>query len=380
MDFSYTEEQLQFEKSVARFCAEKIAPRAKEADRRGELSRESWSDLAKFGYFALYYPESVGGVGADVFTRAFAEEHLAKACAATFLSAGASIGLCGGPIFNFGTNEQHERYLKPLIRGEKIGCFALTEPGAGSDVASIKTTARKRGDGWVLNGEKALITNAPIADFAVVIAATETEAGRSGFSAFVLSLDAPGITRSAPYRKMGLRASPTGGITFTDVKVGAENLLDVEGRGWQQVMSTLEWGRVGMCHFGIGIAERAMELSMKYAQERVAFGKPIAKKQAVHFKIAEMKVQIDAARLLARRVSWLKSKELPCADIVSCAKLYATEMAVRVTDQAVQIHGGWGYTDDFEVERLMRDAKLGTIGEGTSEIQREIIARHLLGF
>lgn len=378
MDFSITKDQEQAAKAFEDFCQQKIAPRAKAADEQGEIPKETWKDLADMGFLGLAVPEELGGVGADWVVRAMAEESLAKACASTFLSAGASGGLFGLPVRYFGSDEQKERWLKPLVRGEVIGCFGLTEPGTGSDVVNIKTRAHKTDQGWVLSGEKALITNAPIADVAVVMAVTDPDASYGGVTSFLVDLNKSGVSRSAPYKKMGLRGSPTGGLVFEEVSLEDGDVLGEVGQGFIQAMQTLEWGRLGMSHFGIGIAEAALSASMKYANERTAFGKPIARHQAVHFKIADMKIEIDAARLMARKVAWLKDKGEPCQDLASVSKLHATEMAVRVTDWAVQIHGGWGYTDDFVVERLYRDARLGPIGEGTSEIQRELIARALL--
>jgi alkylation response protein AidB-like acyl-CoA dehydrogenase len=379
MDFSITSEQRDLARGFEDFCAKKIAPRAAAADKAGAIPDETWTDLAEMGFFGLTFPEEWGGLGADHVVSALAEESLAKACASTFLSAGASNGLFGLPVFLFGSDEQKDRWLRKVISGEVIGCFGLTEPGAGSDVANIKTRAKKKEGGlWTLSGEKALITNAPIADVAIVMAVTDPEAGYGGVTSFLVDLNKPGVTRSEPYKKMGLRASPTGSLTFDEVELSDAEIVGGEGAGFLQAMQTLEYGRIGMSHFGIGIAEAAMEASMKYATEREAFGKPIARRQAVHFKIADMKIEIDAARLMARRVSWEKSEGRECRQLASISKLYATEMAVRVTDRAVQIHGGWGYTDDFVVERLYRDARLGPIGEGTSEIQRELIARDLL--
>jgi alkylation response protein AidB-like acyl-CoA dehydrogenase len=382
MDFSITDEQQQFADTFEKFCQERIAPRSTATDQAGELNKQNWADLKEMGFFGLTLPEALGGSAADWVMRSMAEESLAKACASTFLSAGASVGLCGGPIEHFGTDAQKERWLKGLGSGDLIGCFGLTEPGVGSDVVNIKTRARRVGSsadgGWVLSGEKALITNAPIADVATVMAVTDPEASYGGVTTFIVDLSKEGVTRSAPYRKMGLRGSPTGGLMFEDVKLSDDDVVGEVGQGFVQAMMTLEHGRIGMASFGIGIAEAAMVEAMKYSNERTAFGKPISRFQAVHFKIADMKVDIDAARLMARRVAWMKSTGAECRELASIAKLFATEVAVRVTDAAVQIHGGWGYTDDFIVERLYRDARLGPIGEGTSEIQRELIARSIL--
>jgi alkylation response protein AidB-like acyl-CoA dehydrogenase len=361
-----------------KFCQEKIAPRAKAADRAGALPAESWRDLAEMGFFKMHYPESAGGMDVSWVVRAMAQESLAKACASTFLSTGASIGLFGAPLFHYGTNEQKERFFRPVLEGKAIGCFCLTEPEAGTDAANIQMRAVRTDTGWVLNGEKALITNAPVADFAVVMAVTDKAAGWGGVTMFVVDLKTAGITRSAAYNKMGLRASATGGLSFVDVAVGADAVVGEVGQGFIQAMQTLELGRIGMCHFAIGIAEAAYDAARAYATTRKAFGKPIARLQAVHFKIADMKVEIDGARLMARQCAWRKDRGEHLGGLASVAKIYATEMAVRVTDHAVQVHGGWGYCDDFVVERLYRDARLGPIGEGTSEIQRELIARELL--
>jgi alkylation response protein AidB-like acyl-CoA dehydrogenase len=380
MDYSIPASHQQFQAAFERFCQTTIAPRAAEADRTGEIDPEVWRALADQGFFKLYHEPTYGGLGeeADWLLRALAEEALAKACASTFLSAGASVGLCGGPISHFGTEAQKQRWLPGLVDGTTIGCFALTEPDAGTDAAAIRARATKVPGGWSLSGEKALITNAPTADVAVVMAVTDPDAGHYGVTSFLVDLSKPGVSRSAPYRKLGLRASPTGGLTFDQVALSDDDVLGTVGAGFMQAMSTLEFGRISMAHFGIGIAEAAMEAAIRYATERKAFGKPIASKQAIHFKIADMKTELDAARLMARKAAWTKSTGQPCADLASIAKCYATEMAVRVADLAVQIHGGWGYTDDFPAERLLRDARLGPIGEGSSEIQRELIARMML--
>jgi alkylation response protein AidB-like acyl-CoA dehydrogenase len=380
MDLSLTSAQREFGEAFERFCQERIAPRAHAVDAAGELSRENWADLAEMGFFRLYHDTSHGGLGAeaDWLMRAMAEESLSKACAATFLSAGASIGLCGAPIAHHGSEALKARWLPGLVSGELVGCFGLTEPGAGTDAAAIRTRARPVAGGYLLSGEKALITNAPIADVAVVMAVTDPEAGYGGVTAFAIDLNKPGITRSAPYKKMGLRGSPTGSLMFDDVQLTPDEVIGHPGAGFIQAMQTLEFGRISMSHFGIGIAEAAYEAACRYALERKAFGRPIAQKQAVHFMIADMKIEIDTARLMARKVAWMKDQGMPCQDMASISKTFATEMAVRVTDRAVQVFGGWGYTDDFPVERLYRDARLGPIGEGTSEIQRELIARSML--
>ncbi len=378
MDFSMSPEHEAFAKTFNQFCADKIAPRAKDVDAAGTLSQENWNDLKEIGWFRLFFTEEFGGVDADWLQCALAEEALAKACASTFLSAGASVGLAANPIRHFGTPEQKKTWLTRLCEGTHIGCFALTEPGAGTDAQAIKTRAKKTADGWVLNGEKALITNAPIADMAVVMAVTDPEKGAGGVTTFLVELDQKGVSRSAPYKKMGLRGSPTGSLLFEDVALDDSAVVGEVGAGFLQAMMTLEEGRIGMAHFGIGLIEAALESACAYATDRQAFGKPISRFQAVHFKIADIKVDLDSARVMARRAAWTKAQGESCADLASIAKLFATEAACRACDAAVQIHGGWGYTDDYAADRLYRDARLGPIGEGTSEIQRELLARDLL--
>jgi butyryl-CoA dehydrogenase len=384
MDLRISPEEQQAADAFEKFCQQKIAPRAAKADETSTLPRENLGDLKEMGFFDLFYPAPFGSYAglepsaASWVVRCMAEESLSKACASTFLSAGATIGLCGAPVFYFGSEEQKQRWLAPILKLEQIGCFALTEPGAGTDAASIKTRAKRDGKKWRLSGEKALITNAPIADVAVVMAVTDPDAGYGGVTMFGVDLKRAGVTRSAPYKKLGLKASPTGGFTFDDVELSDDDVIGEVGQGFIQAMQTLELGRVGMCHFGIGIAEAAYDQARKYAMERTAFGRPIARLQAVHFKIADMKIEIDGARLMARQCAWRKAKGDHLGAAASVAKTYACEMAVRVCDEAVQIHGGWGYTTDFPVERYLRDARLGPLGEGTSEIQRELIAREML--
>lgn len=379
MDLTIPDTHRDFIQHFERFCTERIAPEAAASDARGSLPDSVWKTLAESGFFQLYHEPAFGGAqGADWLMQALAEEALAKACASTFLSAGASVGLCGGPIARFGSDALKRRWLPGLVAGELIGCFALTEPSAGTDAAAIRTRARPDGDGWRLSGEKALITNAPIADVAVVMAVTDPDAGHAGVTAFAVDLRQDGVSRSEPYKKTGLRASPTGGLVFDGIRLERADVIGEVGAGFLQAMQTLEYGRISMAHFGIGIAQAAMEAAIDYANERHAFGKPIARKQAVHFKIADMVIQVDGARMTARRAAWTKAQGQPSAELASIAKVFATEMACKVTDAAVQIFGGWGYTEDFPVERLWRDARLGPIGEGTSEIQRELIAKTML--
>jgi butyryl-CoA dehydrogenase len=380
MDFSIDPDTQALTDAFANHCRRHIAPHAAEVDRTGVIPRSHWEGLRDLGFLSQLYATDLTAPSSQWLARGIMEEELAKACAATFLSVGAHAGLCGAPLSLFGTPAQRDQWLRPLLNLDLIGCFALTEPAAGTDAARIQLRAERTPTGWLLRGEKALITNAPIADIAIVMARTDHSVGHGwhGVSMFVVDLRGPGIERSAPYRKQGVRGSLTGGLRFDDAAIPANALIGEEGMGFVQAMKTLSLGRLAMCSYGIGIAEAAYDAARAYATDRKAFGRPIARLQAVHFKIADMKVDIDGARLLSRRAAWLHATGNDDAAITSAAKLYATEMAERVTREALQIHGGWGYTDDYAVDRLSRDARLGTLGEGTSEIQRELIARSLL--
>jgi alkylation response protein AidB-like acyl-CoA dehydrogenase len=378
MDFELTEEQQQFLKSLRQFLQAEIAPHAAEMDRRGELRRENLTKLAEFGLTGLTFPEEHGGSGADMVTATLAWTELAKACPATMLSMGASVGLCGHPILKYGTPGQKQKYLPKLISTEWVGALGLTEPEAGSDLASIKTRAVRQDDHFVLNGSKTFITNGPIADVALVLAVTDPKAGTKGMSLILVDRDCPGFLRGRPMHKLGVRGSPTGELVFDDCRVPAENLIGVEGRGFQQVMASLVSYRIGMAAFSLGIAQASLDAALKYALQRSAFGAMLITFQEVSFKIAEMKADIDAAQLLIVRAAWEYDQGKDVNVLASCAKLFASEMAKRCADWALQIHGGYGYISDYPVERLYRDARLGEIGEGTSEIQRMIIARNLL--
>jgi alkylation response protein AidB-like acyl-CoA dehydrogenase len=378
MDFSLTEEQQQFVKSLRQFLQAEIAPHAAEMDRRGELRRENLTKLAEFGLTGLSFPEEYGGSGADGVTTALAWIELAKACPATMLSMGASVGLCGYPILKYGTPEQKQKYLPKLISTEWIGCLGLTEPHAGSDLASIKTRAVRQDDFFIMNGSKTFITNGPIADVALVLAATDPKAGTKGMSLILVDGDCPGFLRGQPMHKLGVRGSPTGELVFDDCPVPAENVVGVEGRGLQQVMESLVSYRIGMAGFSLGIAQASLDEALKYVLQRSAFGAMLIAFQEVSFKIAEMKADIDAAQLLVLRAAWEHDQGKEVSVLASCAKLFASEMAKRCADWALQIHGGYGYISEYPIERLYRDARLGEIGEGTSEIQRMIIARALL--
>jgi len=378
MNFDLTDEQQQFMKSLREFLRNEIMPYAAAMDRIEEFRRDNLKGLAEFGYLGLNFPEEYGGSGADFLTSTMAGIELSRACAARALSSGASVALCGYPILKYGREEQRRRYLPKLISGEWLGAMALTEPGAGSDLASITTRAEHRGDKFIVNGTKTYITNAPIADLIMTFVRTTSVAGKSGYSLLLIEGDAKGLTRGRKLEKMGVRGSPTGELFFEDCEVPAENLLGGEHKGFPILMRCLAYDRVGMAAFCLGIAKASLDESLAYATTRKSFGKALAEHQAISFKLAEMRAEIDTAELLILRAAWLHDQGHDVTTEASIAKLYASEAAKRAADQAVQIHGGAGYFRDYRVERLYRDARLCEIGEGTSEIQRMIIARSIL--
>lgn len=385
MDYSLSEEQLALQESFRKFCEKEIKPNAELLDRADhdesvKILKKNMKKLAEFGYTGLFHDEKYGGTARDLLTQSVAQEELAKACASTYLSIGGSVGLCGIPIALFGTDKQKEKYLPKLISTDMIGSFGLTEPDAGSDAISLKTTAVKKGNKWVLNGTKMFITNGPIMDVAVVMAKTDKDGNKGrNVSSFIVEKGTKGFSAGKPLDKMGYRGSPTSELIFEDCEIPAENLLGVENEGFIQAMQTLEYGRVGMAMVALGVAMACMEESIKYAKERQQFGKPIGKFQMIGFKIADMKMLTDVSRLLIYKAAWLKDNNDPgAATMASIAKLTASEASTNISNWAVQIHGGYGYTKEYLVERLYRDAKLGDIGEGTSEIQRILISRDVL--
>ena len=385
MDYSLNEEQLALQDSFRKFCEKEIKPNAEILDKADvkkveEILRGNFKKLAEIGYTGLNHEEKYGGTNKDMITQCVAQEELAKVCASTFLSVGASIGLCGIPIARFGTDKQKEKYLPKLISTEMVGSFGLTEPEAGSDAISLKTTAEKKGDKWILNGSKMFITNGPIADISVVMAVTKKDGSRGrNVSSFIVEKGMKGFSAGKPLDKMGYRGSPTSELIFTDCEVPAENLLGEENNGFIQAMQTLEYGRIGMAMVTLGISMACMEESIKYAKERQQFGRPIGKFQMVGFRLADMRLLTDLSRLLIYKAAWLKEiNDHGSQTMASIAKLIASEASTQISSWAVQIHGGYGYTKEYLVERLYRDAKLGEIGEGTSEIQRILIARDVL--
>jgi butyryl-CoA dehydrogenase len=378
-DYTITPEQVEIQKSFRDFCEKEIAPKAEKLDREAIFCTDNIRALGKYGYMGTGMPKEFGGSALGCLTFSIAGEELSKACAATYLSSGASVGLAGIPIMIFGTDAQKKKYLPDLIKGTKFGCMAMTEPHCGSDVQSLKTRAVRKGDKYILNGTKMFITNGPIADIALIYAKTDPTKGYSGISCFVVEKGTKGFSVGKPLDKLGVRGSPTSELIFEDCEIPAANLVGSEGGGFIQCMQSLVPARIGMAVYSLGIAEACLEESIKYATEREAFGKTIASFQEIHFKIAEMKMATEGARLVTYEAAWKLDQGIPDSTLASVAKLYASETCTKIASDAVQIHGGYGYIKEYKVERLYRDAKLGEIGEGASEIQRMIIARDIIG-
>jgi len=378
MDFQLTEEQTLLRKTVRAFAEAEIAPHSREWDERQEFPRELFGRLGELGLAGVCWAEEYGGSGLSTLDWTIVMEELARVDAGVALSLAAHHGLCSAHINLAGSEEQKRRFLPPLARGEKVGCWGLTEPGSGSDAGGMRTTALRAGDRWVLNGSKTFITNGRVADTAVVMAVTDRAAGKKGISAFVVERGTPGFRPGKKEDKLGVRSSDTSELVFEDCRVPAENLVGREGMGFVDTLKILDKGRIGIAAFSVGIARAALEASIRYSRERRQFGHPIADFQAVQFKIADMATKTDAARLLAWRAAAMADARQPHTAESSMAKLFATEIAVENALEAIQVHGGYGYLKEHPVERYLRDSKLGTIGEGTSEVQRLVIARQLL--
>lgn len=377
MSFELTEEQEALRQTVRKFCEKELAPIAAEADEKGEFHREIYDKLGDLGLLGIPCPEEYGGADLDYLTYIVVVEEIAKHC----LSTAVGIGVQGLPqimISKFGTDEQKEKYLPPLASGEKLGAFALTEAGSGSDAASLKTSARLDGDCYVLNGSKVFITHGGEADVYLVMARTGPEKGARGISTFIVEDGTPGFSSGKTEKKMGLRSSPTRELIFEDCRIPRENLVGAEGDGFKIAMIALDSGRITIGASGVGLAQAALDESVRYASEREQFGKPIAGFQGIQFMLADMATSIRAARNLVREAAYLKDNDKPFSHVAAMAKLFATDTAMKVTTDAVQIFGGYGYMQDYPVERLMRAAKVTQIVEGTNQIQRIVIARHLL--
>jgi alkylation response protein AidB-like acyl-CoA dehydrogenase len=379
MDFELTEEQQRFRRVVRDFCETELKPYAAEVDEAGELRWDAIRKMPGLGLTNLQVPEAYGGSAMDTISAAVAVEEIGRACGSTGLSISAHNGLGCGPIVNWGSDEQKASYLPPLVKAEALGALALTEPQAGSDLANgVQTSARREGDCWVINGQKAWITNARYAASIITLVRTSPDAGTSGFSMIIVPTNSEGLIIHPPERKMGLKGSPTHMISYEQVRVPLENVLGDEGRGFQQTMQTLDSGRISIGALSVGLAQAAFEEAVQYARQREAFGKPIAQHQAIQWMLADAATEIEAARLLVYKAAWLKDQALPYSKMAAMAKLFASETAEKVARNAIQIHGSYGYSREYPVERIYRDQRLMTIGEGTSEIQRLVIARNIL--
>ncbi|HLK11581.1 MAG TPA: acyl-CoA dehydrogenase family protein [Candidatus Binatia bacterium] len=378
MRIELTEAQRQLRDAVRAFARERLAPAAAEVDRSERFPREQVAGLARLGVLGCFVPERFGGAGFDHVAYALAMEEVAAGCAATATVLAAHASLATWPILALGTDAQRERYLPRLATGEWLGCFALSEPGAGSDAGAIRTTARRDGEGWVLGGTKNFITNAPDASLAIVFASLDPARGNKGLGAFLVETASPGWQILRVEEKMGIRGAHSAQLALTDVRVPRDALLGGEGEGFKVAMRTLDGGRIGIAAQAVGIARAAFEASLAYVGERRAFGQRLADFQATQFRLADMAAAVEAARLLTLHAAFRKDRGLPYGKEAAMAKLYAAETAMTVATQAVQLHGGYGYTREFPVERHFRDAKITEIYEGTSEIQRLVIASRLL--
>ncbi|MGQ9888452.1 MAG: acyl-CoA dehydrogenase family protein [Aggregatilineales bacterium] len=379
MDFDLSEELRLFRRAVRDFCETELRPYAAEVDERGELRWEAIAKMPALGLTGLQVPEEYGGAALDTLGAAVAVEEIGRACGSTGLSISAHNGLGCGPLVSWGTLDQKQRYLPPLTAGRVLGALALTEPQAGSDLlGGVRTTARRAGDEWVINGSKAWITNASRAGWLIVLARTDPDAGSRGFSMLIVPTDAPGVTVHPPEKKMGLRGSPTHMISLDNVRVPADHLLGEEGRGFHQTMATLDAGRISIGALSVGLAQAAFEEAVRYARQREAFGRPIGQHQSVQNMLADAATQIEAARLQVYYAAWLKDQGRDFTRVAAQAKLFASEVAEAVARAAIQIHGSYGYSREYPVERIYRDQRLMTIGEGTSEILRLVIARRVL--
>ncbi|MFN2143530.1 MAG: acyl-CoA dehydrogenase family protein [Candidatus Promineifilaceae bacterium] len=380
MDFELTSEQKEVKHFVHEFVAREVKPMARETDETGQFNWTAVNKMGPLGLLGLEVPEEYGGAELDAISAAIAIEELAWGCGSTALAISAHNGLGLGPIVKFGSEEQKRTWLPSLATGAgKLACLSLTEPGAGSDLkGGVRTTAVREGDFWVINGSKMWMTNASISDLMVVLCRTQKGEGSNSLSHILVPSDTPGIDIAPPEKKMGLKGSPTHAVSFEQVSVPAQNLLGREGFGLQQTLAVLDSGRVSIGALAVGLAQAAYEAAVAYAKERQAFGKPIAQFEAIQWMLADAATEIHAARMMVYYAAWLKQNGRPFSKEAAMAKLFATEMSERVCRNAIQIHGGYGYSAEFEVERLYRDTRLMTIGEGTSEIQRLVIARHIL--
>ena len=374
MEFGYSKEQVLLRDLYKKFAETEVKPLAEELDEEERFPVETVAKLARYGFMGIPFPKEYGGAGGNYLTYAMAVEELGKVCATTAVVVSAHTSLCAGPIYYFGTEEQKQKYLVPLAKGEKIGAFGLTEPSAGTDSSMQQTTAKLEGDEYVLNGTKVFITNAGYADIYVVIAMTDKSLGNKGISAFIVEKDTPGFTIGKKERKMGIRGSATCELIFENCRIPKENLLGKEGQGFKIAMQTLGGGRIGIASQAIGIAQGAIDECVKYVMERKQFGKKIGQMQNTQFELADMATKAEAAKLLVYEAAAEKDAGRPYSHLSAMAKYFAGSMASDITRRCVQLFGGYGYTRDYPVERMMRDAKITEIYEGTSEVQKIVIA------
>jgi len=380
VDFSFTDEQQQLRRTIREFAEAEIKPHIMEWDEGSHFPQELIPQLAKLGLLGVIFPEEYGGAGLGYVEYVIAIEELSRVDGSVGIIVAAHNSLCTNHIYKFGTAEQKKKYVVPLAQGKKLGCWSLTEPEAGSDARGTRTTAARNGDGWVLNGAKTFTTNGHYADICVGMAVTDRAKGSHGISAFILEKGMPGFKPGKKENKLGLRASDTSEVIFSDCKVPASQMLGDEGQGFINSLQVLDGGRISIAALGLGMAQGAFEAATNYAKQRKQFGKAISEFQAIQFKLADMATEIDAARLLTYRAAWLADRgDARLTRESSMAKLYTSEVAVRVANEALQVFGGYGFIKDYPAEKFYRDVKLCTIGEGTSEIQRLVIARQLLG-
>lgn len=378
MNFVLTPEQEDIRKMVREYAEKALAPTAAERDEKELFVREIFDEMGQLGIVGLPYPEEYGGAGSDFLSYAIAVEEISRACASTGIGLSVHVSLCAWPIFKYGNEEQKQKYLRPLAEGTKLGGFGLTEPNAGTDASAGSTVAVKDGDSYIINGTKVFNTNGGEAEIEVVFAATDKAAGLKGLSAFIVEKGTPGFGFGKKEVKMGIRASVQRELIFENCRVPAANLLGKEGAGFKIAMSSLDGGRIGVAAQALGIAQSALENAIKYAKERVQFGKPIANNQAIAFMIADMATKVEAARFLVYRAAYHKSHDLPYSKEAAMAKKFASDAAMEVATNAVQIFGGYGFSREYPVERLMRDAKITQIYEGTNQVQQMVISGAVL--
>ena len=378
MDFELNEEHRMIRRMVRDFVEKEVAPRAEEIDATDEFPEDLFRRLGELGILGLPFPEAYDGSGGDYMGLVIALEEIARASGSLALILDAHTSLCCEPIFLFGTEEQKQRYLPPLARGEWIGAFGLTEPEAGSDAGATRTRAVRDGNEWVINGQKIFITNGSIADVVVITAKTDPDAGTRGISSFLVEKGTPGFEPGRDEKKMGLKGSVTSELFFHNCRIPLKNLLGEENQGFKQFLTTLDAGRVAISAMAVGLAQGAFDRAVEYAKQRQQFGQPIADFQAIQWMLADSATEIEAARMMVYRAAWLREQGYRFTKEAAMAKLFATETSERVCRRAIQVHGGYGYVREYEVERMYRDQRLCAIGEGTNEIQRLVIARQIL--